>query len=481
LVQLLWSLPIVVVAVLVASGRAGSIGAGLGGTLCALAVALAAAPVRFGPLDAALAVAKGIWLAWLVAAVILGGLFFREIVSAAAAKTGPPRTHQQRRRLFTACFFVGPFAEAATGFGVGQVAIVSMIQNTGISAIQLVLFALFSQILVPWGAMANGTMVGAALSGVSPGDLGVHSAMLTAPLLVAWLVLYWRIVAAAGVPGTRAVQAGELAWVLTIAAALVVANMLVGPEIAAMLALGPLIVFRFWQDERPDRARWLSMLQVGVPYGVVILGLALTRAVPRFGDSLRDAAVLRPFDDSPSFAPLLHPGCWLVAVAIVTALVLRRRNDLASAARRTWVLGRKAVMTIGLYLILAQIMRTSGMAAELAKAMNAALGPLAILATPLLGATFGFLTGSSNAANGLLMPSQAALAAENQLSVPWVAALQNTAAAALTMLSPVRVAMGCALAASPGLERSAYARAWPLGAVAIAVLTIAAGLLLILS
>ena len=112
-----------------------------------------------------------------------------EIVSAAAAETGPPRAHQQRRRLFTACFFVGPFAEAATGFGVGQVAIVSMIQNTGISAIQLVLFALFSQILVPWGAMANGTMVGAALSGVSPGDLGVR-AMLTAPLLLAWLVLY---------------------------------------------------------------------------------------------------------------------------------------------------------------------------------------------------------------------------------------------------------------------------------------------------
>ena len=126
-------------------------------------------------------------------------------------------------------------------------------------------------------------------------------------------------------------------------------------------------------------------------------------------------------------------------------------------------------------------MRTSGMAAELARAMNAGLGPLAVLATPLLGATFGFLTGSSNAANGLLMPSQAALAAANQLSVAWVAALQNTAAAALTMLSPVRVAMGCALAGSPNLERTAYARAWPLGAAAIAVLTTAAGLLLILS
>jgi lactate permease len=269
--------------------------------------------------------------------------------------------------------------------------------------------------------------------------------------------------------------------VLVIAGALIVANLGVGPEIAAMLALGPLIVFRFWQDERPDRARWLSMLRIGVPYGVVILGLALTRALPRFGDILRDAAMLRPFDDSPSFAPLLHPGCWLAAVAVVTAFVLRRGHDLAPAARRTWLLGRKAVMTIGLYLVMAQIMRTSGMAAELAKAMNTVLGPLAILATPLLGATFGFLTGSSNAANGLLMSSQAALAQENQFSVVWVAALQNTAAAALTMLSPVRVAMGCALAGSPGLERAAYARAWPLGAAAIAVLTMAAGLLLILS
>src|SRR3979409_10306 len=66
-----WSLPIIVVAVLVASGRAGSMGAGLGGTLCALVVAFAAAPVHFDPKDAALAVAKGIWLAWLVGAVIL--------------------------------------------------------------------------------------------------------------------------------------------------------------------------------------------------------------------------------------------------------------------------------------------------------------------------------------------------------------------------------------------------------------------------
>jgi lactate permease len=127
---------------------------------------------------------------------------------------------------------------------------------------------------------------------------------------------------------------------------------------------------------------------------------------------------------------------------------------------------------------MAQVMRASGMAAELAKAVQAVLGTYAVLATPLLGAIFGFLTGSANAANGLLMPSQAALASTNHISVVWVAALQNTAAAALSMLSPVRVAMGCALAGNLGIERAVYPRAWHLGAIVVVLLTIAAGLLI---
>jgi lactate permease len=172
LVQFLWSLPIIIVVALVASGRVGSIGAGLGGTLCAILAALAVAPVSFGPADAVLAIAKGIWLGLLVGAVILAGLFFREIVSAPAADAAMPDAAQRRRRLFAACFLVGPFAEAATGFGVGQVAIVAMVQNLGLRTLHVVLFALFSQTLVPWGAMATGTMVGAALSGVPPVALG---------------------------------------------------------------------------------------------------------------------------------------------------------------------------------------------------------------------------------------------------------------------------------------------------------------------
>ncbi|WP_315838295.1 hypothetical protein [Bradyrhizobium prioriisuperbiae] len=65
------------------------------------------------------------------------------------------------------------------------------------------------------------------------------------------------------------------------------------------------------------------------------------------------------------------------------------------------------------------------------------------------------------------------------MSLPWLAAIQNTTSAALTMLSPVRVAVGCALVGKPNLERAAYLQAWPLGAVPLAVLATAAALLLV--
>ena len=100
------------------------------------------------------------------------------------------------------------------------------------------------------------------------------------------------------------------------------------------------------------------------------------------------------------------------------------------------------MLTIAIYLIIAQIMADTGMAGALAGGLGQALGPFAIIATPALAGAFGFLTGSSNASNGLLMASQVSLAASGVAPAAWIAALQNGASAALTMLSPARIAMG---------------------------------------
>src|SRR3982074_2263986 len=66
LIYLLWSLPILIVALLVASRRASSANAGLCGLIVAILAALVSAESGFGPRKAALAVAQGIWLAVLV-------------------------------------------------------------------------------------------------------------------------------------------------------------------------------------------------------------------------------------------------------------------------------------------------------------------------------------------------------------------------------------------------------------------------------
>lgn len=477
---LFWSLPFVVVATIIATGRASSTTAGFVGLVTSVAISMVSAPNHFGPHEAVLSAARGGWLALLVGAVILAGLFFREVVSDETAKTEPMPVSPEffRKRLYTTCFLVGPFAEAATGFGVGQVTIAPILKSIKLAPIYAVLLGLFSQTMVSWGAMANGTIVGSHLSGLSASDLGVHSAILTVPLLLAWLGLFWRVAADSGISATTLDFVFETVCTLVAAAVLIVSNAMFGPEVAALVALGPLIAVRFLLAEQPGHNRWRFAFRLGLPYVALIASLIATRANPAINRLLGDAVAVHPFADGPTWFPLLHPSSWLLIVGLATALLMGRPGLAAGSFKRAWARGRKPILTIMLFLAMAQVLATSGIAGGLAKGLRSSLGPFAVLVTPLFAGLFGFLTSSSSATNGLLMPAQAVLAHEAHLSLPWVAAIQNTAAAALTMLSPVRVAIGCALVGEPDIERAVYSRAWPFGAIPLMVLVIAAALLL---
>jgi lactate permease len=468
---LLWCSPILVVTCLILSRRMSSATAGLCGLAVAILAALVSAEGDFGPSQAALAVAQGIWLAALVASVILAGLVFRELVSVTVAEAIPISSELRRSELYSACFLFGPFAEAATGFGVGQVTIAPTLKRLELGPIDAVLFGLFSQIMVPWGALANGTIVGAQLSGLSPAELGTYSACLSAVLSPAWLCLFWHFASHAGVHGSRRDMLSEFCTTIAVAGVLVVANFELGPEPAGMIALAPLIAVHFL-SRRSDLKRLREAIRVTLPYVALICGIAAVRAIAPINQFLVHALAVRPFAEGPAWYPLLHPATWLLGVGIVTALLTGRGSSIVVAFNRSWTLGKMSVLTIMLFLAMAQVMQNSGMARGCAQAIQLALGASgAALVTPLFAGLFGFLTSSSSTANGLLMPSQAALAQWGHLSLPWLAALQNVTAAALTMLSPVRVAVGCSLVGRVGLERQLYLRAWPLGAVPLIVLT----------
>jgi lactate permease len=483
LVYFLWSLPVVVVAILVASRRASSVNAGLCGLIIAILVGLVSAPNDFGIRQAVRAVAQGTWLALLVGSVILGGLVFRELVFATSSEEKTTRSSPALRRdeLYAACFLLGPFAESATGFGVGQLAIVPVLKRLNLAPVDTVLFGLFSQTMVPWGALANGTIVGAQLSGLSPVVLGVHSAVLTAVLLLGWLGLFWRFAARAGVSSTWRRLAIELVTTLALGGCLVMANIALGPEVAALAALAPFICVRFLLSEGLDPVRWQAAIRIGLPFAILIGGIAATRAILPLNQFLAQAVSVHPLADGPTWFPLLHPSSWLLTVAIFSGLLTGHPQSIGRALGRAWTFGRLPVLAIILFLAMAQVMLVSGIANGWAQAVQFALGPVAALTTPLFAGLLGFLTSSGSTANGLLMPAQAALAQWGHLSLPWLTALQNVAAAALTMLSPVRLAVGCSLVGDAKLERRVYAHAWPLGVMPLAILMSAAATLIVCS
>ena len=482
---LIWASPLLAVLLLLATGRATTMTASAIGAVLALAVATsAAAPNPLSLSDAGVVVARGVWLGWLAGSVILGGLFFQQALQretsagddgrvAGAADTAEAR----RRQLFAACFLIGPFTESATGFGVGYVIALGMISRLGLRPLHLLIFGLFSQTLVPWGALAVGTVVGAHLSGLPSVELGLRSAILTVPLLAAWLVLFWHFAAAAGIPSTAGQRLDDAVWTSAAAALLILTNRLLGAEVATVAALGPLIALRFWRDVGVSRTTGRRAAQAAAPYAALALVLIAGRAVPGLQVALASHAVVRPpLPDAADWPVLLHPFVWLMIIPIAHAAIIRRAQAIPPALRATWRHGRRAFAATVLFLVMAQLIAASGTANGLAHEFLQALGPAtAIAVSPLFATIGGLLTGSTTGSNGLFMPSQMALGAAAGLrDLGWLAAVQNTAASAATMLSPIRVSMGCAWLGRPDLERPVYRAAWLLGAVPFALAVIAA-------
>lgn len=487
---LLAPLPLLLVIALLASGRAGALGAGLAGlsatAVLAFAIAAPAGGARVALAGLARELPAGLWLAWPVVAIIVAGMFFHRATLARPRAPQPetvPRgaddaaTGQQAtpRRLWSLCFLLAPFAESVTGFGVGYVIALAALRAQGIGGLPALLLGLFSQSLVPWGALAAGTTVGAALAAMPAADLGLRAAVVQAPIHALYLLIYWRFARAAGVPVPIAAKLDDLAWTTLLIALVALANRVADPEIAGAAPCALLLALRFWRDERPDRARLLAMLRAVAPYAVLVAALCATRLIAPLRQALLALVPLAPLPDLPAFAPFYAPGTWVIAVGIGVALAagapLARLT--AETARSAW---RACAVTI-VFLMMARLYQATGLADAVAGTLRAQGEVLAVLGVPPLAALGGFLTGSAAAASAMLMPMELSLARAVGLDTGWMAAVQTAVSANLSMLSPMRVSMGTAILGMATAERELYRRAWLLalppiaaGAAALALL-----------
>lgn len=478
---LLALLPLLLVLGLLGSGRASALAAGAAGLAVTLAAALVIVTQSQGsaglPRLLLRETAAGLWLAWHVVAIIAAGMFFHRCLQARGATANGEGLDANPRRLWSVCFLLAPFGESVTGFGVGYIIALAALKRLGIGGLPALLLGLYSQSLVPWGALATGTTVGATLAGLTPNQLGLGSAVLQVPIHTFYLLIYWRLAREAGHAVSLAQKIDDAVWTALLLGLVWLFNFYSDVEIAGAASTALLLALRFWRDERPDGARLRAALIANAPYVALTLALCATRLVPPLHDFLKPLWAIRPFENQPAFAPLYAPGFWLVAIGLV--VVWRAGAPLgrvlAEAGRGAW---RSCAVTV-LFVVMAEFYVGAGMAQAIAESLRGAAGRDAALSVPLFAGIGGFLTGGGSAANAMLMPMVTALARAVAIDPAWIAAIQNSVCTNLTMLSPIRVSMGAAILSLAATDAALYRRAWPL-ALPPLITGIAATLLLLM-
>lgn len=473
-------LPLLLVLGLLASGRVGALKAGLAGLAATLAVSAVLLWPAGGPASVAALwlreMPAGAWLAWQVIAIIAAGMFFHRCTLTRRGAAGSEAHPATPRRLWSVCFLLAPFGEAVTGFGVGYIIALAALRRLGLGGVPMLLLGLYSQSLVPWGALATGTTVGATLAGLTPNALGLGSALLQVPIHVFYLLLYWRFARQAGVPVPGAQKLDDAAWTALLLALVWLANRHTDVEIAGAAPTAALLALRFWRDERPGLADLRAALRRNAPYVALTVALCATRLVPPVRDLLRPLWALKPYDNQPAFAPFYAPGFWLISIGLVVLYGARASigRTVADTARGAW---RSCAVTLA-FVVMAELYVGSGMAQQIAEALRAAAGRSAVLSVPLFAGVGGFLTGGGSAGNAMLMPMVTALARAVAIDPAWIAAVQNSVCTNLTMLSPIRVSMGIGLVAHAVSDADLYRRAWPLALPPLVVGVAAIALLL---
>lgn len=488
----LWSLPTLTLLAAILSGRVNTTIAATLGLACAVPVALWTGPsLLFDSHQLYVALLRGLWIGTVIAPYIVGGLMFWQVAARAPAKPSPQSSVEQllgsnsdstvtkRRFVFFACFLVGPFAESATGFGVGMLGTVMLIRHLGFAPRHLMVFALLSQTVIPWGAMSSGTILAAAYARLPAVQLGLYSVLPVALLMLVWLSLFWQTAHKAGIAVSRNECLREVAWVATCMLFLAATTAALGPETALLAAYGPLIVLRYVLDTKPSRDQAVAAATNILPYAILIGCLALTRLIPELRSTLDSIGRVTPFADLPSWAPLFHAGSWLIVGSIVTAWVRGQPSVLVAEAKSAWATGKHAVLAVFLFAMMAEVLTASGISGAFAVAIFNELGEKTILLTPPLSGAFGILTNSGNPGNSLFLPSQVALAVQAGLSVPAVAALQQVSGMSLGLFSPVRMSIAATLSNGRGQERQVYAQLLPFALVALMLLMgVAVGVML---
>ena len=426
--------------------------AALAGAATAFAVAL-----LFDKTGAAAdALWRSLWIAGPMSLVIVAGVVLRDAsppAVAAAATSGTQDARTRHRKLYVACFLLGPFFECAVGFGIGTMLALPFIAAAGWTGPRAVALGMLAQSFVPWGALAIGTMASAAIADLSPLALGIAAAESTAFLLPAFLAVFWWLTRDQKIPPAQYLE--DALWLAATWGTLRAASEFLAPDIAGLAAIGAVLAVRGFVDGgRIDANLWRRFW----PYLVLVPLLVCVRLVAPIADLLTRAAIPTAVDLAP-FAPFHHAAFWLGLVAVAACLAQGR--NVAASIGSAIVTARGALIAGVAFILFGEMLARPGFAQTLVTAAEHAAGPSALLLAPMLAAFGGAMTGSALAANAMALPLTLPLWGADALGGT---GLQTAIAAAFTALSPSRVALAVSLVGLAGGLGLAYRALVPLAA-----------------
>lgn len=481
---LVWAMPTLLVVAAIVSGRVSVAVAALLGLIASIPVAVWDGVTPFGYEKLGFSLARGAWIGLTIAPYVFGGLLFWRVASRYSSKVDAKATQHQteqegmpkppegrRRRLFFATFLVGPFAESATGFGVGMLGTVGMLQKFDIAPRYLMVFAMLSQTMIPWGAMSSGTVLASAYARITPATLGLHATVPVALLMPVWLAMFWRTARNAGFESSLRDCVREVVWIASGMLLLAAATATIGPETALLASYGILISVYYLLTERPSSSELVVAARKVLPFIVLISGLAMTRLHPGIRSEFSSHLSIAPFADLPPLRPLLHAGIWLIVGAMVTAALTRQADLLWFEAKGAWKTGHQAILTAFFFAMMAEVTTGAGIAGAIANGLMTSLHEGAVLLVPIVAGSFGILANSGNPPNSLFLPSLQALAVQAGLSVAAVAAVQHVSGMSLGFFSPVRMTIAATLSDGKGQERFVYLFLMPYAFASFLIMT----------
>jgi len=210
----------------------------------------------------------------------------------------------------------------------------------------------------------------------------------------------------------------------------------------------------------------LERFEVGLPFPGVETGLGVSEGAE---------------DPYSPFAPLTHPGTFLLAAALIAAAVYRWKDYYRRWSEREeeteeilpGVIGDAvpASLAVVIFLAMSTVMGHSGQTAVLAQGIAEVAPPMVFaFSANGIGLLGSFMTSSNTASNILFAPLQQSVAAAEGLGEASIMAAQHAGGAIGNSISPANVVLGTGTAGIVGKEGEVLKKTLP-WAVAAAVIT----------